>query len=75
MSLTERKLQTLTEDFGFAEAIDMAEEYSTDGLCPCICMNEGCDHSEELEPDQDAGWCENCDTNTMKSAMVLMGVI
>lgn len=62
---------------------DLLESYGMDfeeigmeclgGLCPAICTV--CGYTKELEPDQDRGWCEACEQNTMKSAMVLMGVI
>jgi hypothetical protein len=38
-------------------------------------MNAGCDYTAEMEPDQDRGWCEVCNTNSMKSALVLAGII
>jgi hypothetical protein len=38
-------------------------------------MNEGCDYTTDMEPDQDRGWCDECGTNSMTSAMVLAGVI
>jgi len=34
-------------------------------------MNEGCDYTAEMEPDQDAGYCEECRTNSMQSALIL----
>jgi hypothetical protein len=40
----------------------------SDAVSPAICMNEGCDFTCEMEPDQDAGYCEECHTNTMKAA-------
>ena len=43
--------------------------------CPAICMNEGCDYTTDMEPDQDQGWCEVCGTNTVASAAILAGVI
>lgn len=46
-----------------------------DGVCPAICMNPDCDYTTDMEPDQDRGWCEVCGTNTVKSALVLAGVI
>jgi hypothetical protein len=36
-------------------------------------MNDGCDYTADMEPDQDRGWCEACDTNTVASALVLAG--
>jgi hypothetical protein len=38
-------------------------------------MNDGCDYTEEMEPDQDRGVCPECHTGSMKSAMVLAGLI
>jgi hypothetical protein len=40
-----------------------------------ICVTDGCDYTCEMEPDQDRGWCEVCSTNTVKSALVLAGLI
>jgi hypothetical protein len=42
---------------------------------PDICMNEGCDFTCEMEPDQTRGWCDECRTNSMKSVPVLAGII
>jgi hypothetical protein len=42
---------------------------------PAICMNEDCVFTCEMEPDQDAGWCDECRTNTMTAAPVLAGLI
>lgn len=69
------KLNQLTIDWGFDSPEDMVEHHVLDGLMPSICMNRDCDYSTEYEPDQDRGWCENCCTNTVKSAAILMGVI
>jgi hypothetical protein len=38
-------------------------------------MNEDCDLTCEMEPDQDAGYCEECRTNSMQSALILAGLI
>jgi hypothetical protein len=46
-----------------------------DSVSPAICMNEGCDYTCEMEPDQRRGWCDECRTNTMKAAPVLAGII
>lgn len=70
-----RKLEQLAHDFGYRDPLDMLEDFTFDSVMPAICMNEGCDYSTEMEPDQTHGWCENCDTNTVKSAAILMGVI
>ena len=69
------KLRTLTEDWGYESALDLMTDYMHEGLYPAICMNKGCNYSTEMEPDQDRGWCENCNTNSLSSAAILMGII
>lgn len=69
------KIETLAQDWGYVDPEDLAEDYIFDGVCPAICMNADCDYSTEMEPDQDHGWCECCGTNTLSSALILMGVI
>lgn len=69
------KCQTLAEEEGFDSIEELMLQYSTDSVCPSICMNPGCDYTAEMEPDQDRGWCENCATNTVASPMILMGII
>ena len=53
----------------------MAEAVFSDAVSPAICVNGDCDYTCEKGPDQDRGWCEVCGTNTMKSALILAGVI
>jgi hypothetical protein len=44
-------------------------------LSPAICMNVDCEFTCEMEPDQDAGYCEECRTNTMVAAPILARLI
>jgi len=69
------KLQKLMEIEGYTNIIDLLAASITDSVCPAICMNEGCSYTCEMEPDQDRGWCDECQTNSMKAALVLAGVI
>lgn len=71
----QEKCQTLAEIEGFNSIEDLLEAFIIDSVCPGICMNDDCDYTTEVEPDQDRGWCEECETNTVKSAMVIMGII
>jgi hypothetical protein len=41
----------------------------------CAQDRHDCDYATEVEPDQDRGWCESCGTNTVKSALILAGLI
>ena len=69
------KLQKLMEIEGYTNLTELLAASITGSVCPAICMNEGCDYTAEMEPDQDRGWCEECGTNSMKSALVLAGLI
>ena len=75
LSLEQQKLATLCNIEGYTSLDELLEACALDSVSPAICMSEGCDYSCEMEPDQDQGWCEVCSTNTMKSALILMGVI
>jgi hypothetical protein len=65
------KLETLSEIEGMSVE-EMMESGLTDGRCPSICMNEGCDATYDYEPDSTTGWCDECETNTVKSAIELV---
>lgn len=69
------KLQTLAEIEGYVDIPDMLMEAVTDSLVPAICTNAGCDYGEAMEPDQDRGWCEECQTPSVKSCLVLAHLI
>jgi hypothetical protein len=69
------KLMTLCDLEGFKSLNDLLKAAATDSVCPAICMTEGCNHTTEMEPDQDRGYCESCGGNTMVSALVLAGFI
>lgn len=40
-----------------------------------LCTNKGCNYTTETEPDQQEGYCEVCDTNTVISVCVLAGIL
>lgn len=73
--LTLDKIKQITDAYCVPDALDLAEEYIADGICPSVCMNPTCDFITDMEPDQDAGYCEECGTNSVKSLMILLGVI
>ena len=68
------QLQKLAEIEGYNDPLDMCYDAVYDSVCPGICTNADCDYTCEVEPDQRAGYCEVCDTNTVKSALILAGV-
>lgn len=69
------KLKTLIGIYDYDSFDDFARHYITDSIVPGICMNPGCEATYDYEPDQDEGWCEECDTNSVKSAFILAGII
>ena len=73
--LSQQKLTKVIEIEGYDDDVALIADAVSDSVCPAICMNDGCDYTTEMEPDQDRGWCENCGTNPMKSALVLAGII
>ena len=75
LSQKAKKLLKLCEVEGFDKVADLIEAAACDSVCPAICVTEGCDYTAEMEPDQDAGWCEACGTNSVKSALILAGLV
>ena len=69
------KLATLMEIEGYETIEELAQAILSDSVSPAICMNEDCNFTCEMEPDQDAGYCEECRTNSMHSALILAGLI
>ena len=69
------KLDKLIEIEGFESEEALFAAAITDSVCSAICLNDDCDYTAEMEPDQDRGWCEVCGTNSMASALFLGGLI
>ena len=69
------KLDRLLAIEGYDDVVDLFAEVLSDSVSPGICSNPGCDYTTEVEPDQDRGWCETCQTSTVKSALILAGLI
>jgi len=69
------KLTRLVAAEGYDSLEDLLAEAVFDSVCPGICMNADCTYTTDVEPDQDRGWCEACGTNSVKSALILAGLI
>ena len=69
------KLDQLVESEAYDSLDDLIATTISDSVSPAICLNEGCDYTAEMEPDQREGWCEACGTNTVASALILAGII
>ncbi|MFV1761503.1 hypothetical protein VWY69_00265 [Phaeobacter sp. A90a-4k] len=74
-NLNHPKLTKLAEFEGYGDVMDFLEAVAHDSIVPAICMADDCEMTAELEPDQDRGFCETCARNTVKSALVIAGVI
>lgn len=68
------KLETLAEEWSLTVA-QFIEWYGLDDVVPGICMNPHCVFTAQVEPDQRGGWCEDCGTTSVKSGLILAGVI
>jgi hypothetical protein len=73
--LVDRKLRELVESEGFETLEELLEACIADSVSPAICMAPDCDYTVEMEPDQRAGYCEACGRQTVRSALVLAGLI
>ena len=65
-------LEQLAEIEGYDDTLELLEAVGFDSVVPGICQ---CGYSCEVEPDSSDGWCEECQTNTVKSALVLADII
>ena len=74
-NLSHPKLVTLAETEGYAEVADLLEDHALGSVVPTVCVVSDCDHTADLEPDQRAGFCEACGPASMKSGLVIAGMI
>jgi hypothetical protein len=65
------KLKVLLDIEGWEDELEAFQEWTFDSIVPGICMNKGCEYTAHYEPDQSAGWCEDCKTNTVVSGLIL----
>jgi len=73
--MSQEKMQVLLDEYGYGDEVEMMEEYVHESIVPGICMNEGCSATFEYEPDSEDGWCDACETGSVKSLLVLGGVM
>jgi len=66
-------VEILAEDYGYSDVMDMLRDATFDSVAPSICVQ--CEYTCDMEPDQREGWCPECNTNTVKSCLVLEGLI
>ena len=44
-------------------------------VVPGICMRPGCDYVTEVAGDEEDGWCDECETATCTSALLLAELV
>jgi hypothetical protein len=69
------KLAKLLEIEGYESVEALLQAVLGESVSPAICMNEDCNYTCEMEPDQTRGWCDECRTNSTTAAPVLAGVM
>jgi hypothetical protein len=69
------KLQRLVELLGFQTVEEMFDAAVSDTACPGICINPWCEYVATVAPDESDGYCEKDGTNTVQSALSLVGQI
>ena len=69
------KLHQLVAVEGYNDVYDLMDERGLDSVVPGICTTMGCNYTAEVEPDCSHGWCPCCRMQTVKSYLVLAGVI
>ena len=66
-------LRQAADAYGYESIQDMYAAAVCDSVSPAICRE--CGYTTDMEPDQDRGWCDECEKNTVVSVLVLGGLI
>ncbi len=69
------KLTILAQNEGYDDVMEFLEDNAIDSVVPGICKNPDCEYSTGVEPDCREGYCEECQTQTVVSCLVLANVI
>jgi hypothetical protein len=67
------KLLVICERWGYRDVPELIDKYLFKDTCPAICLK--CGNVAEKSADALAGWCSVCDRDTMRSALVLAGIL
>ena len=74
-SFKQKKIETLVKHWGFKSEKEYIEGSMFSSIVGGICNNPDCDYTTDVEPDQDRGYCEICGTRTVKSGLILTGIL
>jgi hypothetical protein len=67
------RLAALAKSEGFDSVDALLGAAVFDSVCPGICVL--CGYTAEVEPDQRRGYCSACGGQTVRSALVLAGLV
>jgi len=69
------KLNTLVRLSGFDCEVDFLSACCSDTVVTGICMNAHCDYTDDVEPDCNDGYCEDCETSSVQSPLFFCALI
>ena len=73
--MNQKKLERLANIEGYEDVHELLVAASTDSVVPAICVTDGCENTDQLEPDAQNVHCSECGNDTMNSCLILAGVI
>ena len=68
-------LDDLLKSTAFEDAIDFLERYALESVVPGVCIRKGCIGAADYEPDCRNGHCPECGEQSIRSGLVLLGII
>jgi len=73
----EAALQAIADEYGYNDIMEAIEEegWAYDSIVPGACRNACGFINYSVEPDARNYHCEECDTETVDSVLILLGVI
>lgn len=74
--MTNKRAQELLTELAAVEGcenpFDLLDRIISDSIVPAICSNGDCGYTTDLEPDSREGYCDECESHSMISAIELM---
>ena len=60
---------------GYSDKMSLIKQVYLSSIVPGICVKDDCSYTKDVEPDQDRGYCEVCNTQTVESILILEGAV
>jgi len=74
MATDQYLIDTLVEEFADNE-IELFEMAMNDLQAPGICVVDGCEFTTLVDQDTDDGFCDECGNQSVKSCLIIAGMI